>query len=105
MWAVYRTWFHMLYDENIPFKYQLFSKKSIRPINGTLSGTTTLAENGPGSNSYETVTPLSRKRSRTGTFPVDEYFKTYFVFLSTQILFFFMACFVLKSIWNIIGDD
>ena len=40
---------------SIPMKYKWFSKRSIRPIDGTLIGTTPPDQSGPGSNGNEGV--------------------------------------------------
>ena len=39
----------------ISIKYEQFSNKSIWPIDGTLTGTTTLSQSAPGSNDNEMV--------------------------------------------------
>ena len=52
------------------FKYSKWLNSSIWPIDGTVTGTTTLGQSGPGSNSNEGVFHIPQS-SKMGTSPLD----------------------------------
>ena len=55
---------------SIPIEYELFLNKSIQPIDGTLTDTSTPDQNGPGNNGNEEVLHITQV-SRTGASSSD----------------------------------